>query len=174
MDANEYTRDELEDLKRAYDLLGGYAERGEDGLPRQQYFAGDDEIVARRALARLLRNQKPLDSLIRRLLAALIDPDKEQPPYASGWGGPIERELRLSGRGRGAGHRQDARAAAIAYTVLDRLSAGSGKIDAAIVETTKEFGKSETAVKDARRANSKKLQRLETAILARVKQRSAK
>lgn len=47
----------------SYELLGGVPDNEDDG---------------RRALARHLRSQQPVDSLVRRLLAALFDP--EQPP----------------------------------------------------------------------------------------------
>jgi hypothetical protein len=63
----------------AYCLLGGFASRDEGGLPRQEYLKKNspEEKAARRALALLLVSDKPLDSMIRRQLAGLFDPEFE-------------------------------------------------------------------------------------------------
>jgi hypothetical protein len=62
-----------------YDLLGGVGSRDAKGLPRQKYLKENspEEKHARRALAMLLASDEPLDPLVRRLLAGLIDSEFE-------------------------------------------------------------------------------------------------
>jgi hypothetical protein len=63
----------------AYALLKGIPSRDSNGLPRQKYLEADsrEEKEARRAMAILLASDKPLDGLVRRLLAGLFDPEFE-------------------------------------------------------------------------------------------------
>src|SRR5262249_4023562 len=63
------------DIRLAYDLLAGVSE--------------DDEN--RRALARHLRSQQPVDTLVRRVLAALFYPQPGPAPHSRI--GPVERRL---------------------------------------------------------------------------------
>jgi hypothetical protein len=75
--------DEEADIRAAYELLVGHSDTEEN----------------RRSLARHLRSQQPVDTLVRRLLAALIDPDEEARPYAGT--GPVEQQLVFKNRRRG-------------------------------------------------------------------------
>jgi hypothetical protein len=67
--------EQLEDLRAAYLLLGGTEVLDKKGLPTRRYLTAKEEVPARRALVRLLRSPEPLDSLVRRMLAALFDPE---------------------------------------------------------------------------------------------------
>jgi hypothetical protein len=99
---DEYNRSELQDLQSAYMLLAGDFVRDQKGLPTRSYLKGNSEIEARRALARLLRSQKPLDSSLRQMLASLFDPrpsDTDQILETN----PIERSISFKKRGRGRG-----------------------------------------------------------------------
>jgi hypothetical protein len=91
----------LDDLRLAVRLLEGYHDQ-KDGLPEKRYIDDDKELVSRKALVRLLRSPEPLNSKLRWLLAALFDPEAEEPPYISFDSAPIERRLAIIGRYRGA------------------------------------------------------------------------
>jgi hypothetical protein len=102
---DEYDSEELDDLALAICLLTGRHD-WKDGLPQKRYLNPDEEFVARKALARLLRNLKPLDSAVRRQLAALFDPETETAPFSSFDSAPIERRLEFKTRHRGGGKTQ--------------------------------------------------------------------
>jgi hypothetical protein len=103
--------EELDDLKQAYGLLEGRHDwSAGDALPEKRYLNSDKEFVARKALVRLLRNiNNPLDSKLRRLLAALFDPETETPPYSSFDSVPMEQRVIFKGRHRGGGLTQNLR-----------------------------------------------------------------
>jgi hypothetical protein len=63
-------------VRLAYALLGGIPSQDDKGLPKQKYIEENSpaEKAAREALATLLVSDKPLDSLVRYLLAGLFDP----------------------------------------------------------------------------------------------------
>jgi hypothetical protein len=92
------------DLWAAYMLLVGDTVRDEKGRLTKLYLNGDAEIEARRALARLLRNGKPLDSLLRHMLACLFDSRPTGDPVVDTLldTNPIERQLVFK-RDRGSG-----------------------------------------------------------------------
>jgi hypothetical protein len=69
----DFSASERADLDAAYLLLAGDTIKNAKGLLEKSYLAGREELAARQALARLLRSQKPLDSLLRLMLAALFD-----------------------------------------------------------------------------------------------------
>jgi hypothetical protein len=82
------TDDALKDLKLALRLLY-------DSL-----LPDDNEDDARSAISRLLRNlREPVDSALRLILAALFDP--KPATYFLGDGSPLERKIKLIGRGPG-------------------------------------------------------------------------
>jgi hypothetical protein len=175
---DEYDRDELEDLKLAIGLLAGFSKRIEDGLPTWQYFKGECEIEPRRALARLLRNQKPLDSLVRCLLAALFDPGPKEPRYASFFG-PVDRQLVFTK----PGGREDAKTAMIVFEIMQCLERDTRKdhrgdqgietkrpirIGEAIAGVAQKFNIGERGVEEMwRRYRPKLRKRLQKAIKAR-------
>lgn len=61
------------------------------GLSRIDYLEGDEELEARRALARMLKTSLPLDLGLRFLIADLIDPDCDE----------INRQIRFENRRKG-------------------------------------------------------------------------
>jgi hypothetical protein len=61
------------DLQLARELLIGYLEPTQ-GRSRRKYLKGPKEDEARKALARLLRSDPPLDRELRQHLADLVDP----------------------------------------------------------------------------------------------------
>ena len=89
---------DLADIKAAYDLLEGICDTDEKGLPVAAYLeeGSSREIEARKALARLLRNGSPLDSLVRHLLAVLFDPTPYE--YETKGGGPSIAQWRYPTR----------------------------------------------------------------------------
>ena len=100
----EYDRTELRDLEAGYTLLVGDTARDKKGRLTKLYLNGDAEIEARRALARLLRNGKPLDSLLRHMLACLFDSRPTGDPVVDKLldTNQIERQLVFTrGKGRG-------------------------------------------------------------------------
>jgi hypothetical protein len=72
---NEDERDR--DYDSAYELLSGYHEVDGRGLPHKRYFeyGSEGDIAGRKAIARLLRADEPLDPTFRHVLANLFDPD---------------------------------------------------------------------------------------------------
>jgi hypothetical protein len=104
-DNEKYSAEEMDDLRLAYRLLEGAGD-SEGGLPKKRYLDHDEEIVARKALVRMLRGTKPLRSKIRWLLAALLDPETETPPFSSFDAAPMERRLEFTARHRGGGQTQ--------------------------------------------------------------------
>jgi hypothetical protein len=87
---------QADDIQLAHYLLHGYVENNARGLPQRIYLEDDGE--ARRALARLLRSELPLERAIRIMLARLIDPDKYQQvtnPQALGISRGSDEELNL-------------------------------------------------------------------------------
>ena len=105
--------DELDDFKWTLMLLDGTTERNARGQPQKRYLNKDEELVARKAIARLLRSPEPLDSAIRQMLAALFAPEREPGPT------PTERILIFKGRYRGGAKMQHLRKLAIATAVED-------------------------------------------------------
>jgi hypothetical protein len=77
---NEYDAKELADLVQALILLGGYQDRSRR-RPEKKYLELGEEYIGRKAIARLLRSNKPVDQTILLRLAALFDPDPEAPPF---------------------------------------------------------------------------------------------
>src|SRR6516162_2516430 len=65
------------DLQLARELLGGYCDQDRRGRLRSRYLkeGSQEEVDARRAIARLLRSNDPLDRQLRTALAGLFDPD---------------------------------------------------------------------------------------------------
>src|SRR3974390_620263 len=113
-DCAEYNGEELNDLKSAIALLSGFTESDKKGLPTKKYYEGKYENEPRKAIARLLRNRKPLDSALRMQLAALFHPDQETAPFSTFEGRPIERKIIFEFRKRGR-RREDFRQLEIAY-----------------------------------------------------------
>jgi hypothetical protein len=156
---------ELADLKLAYDLLAGIPAKDEKGLPVQKYFeAGSrDELEARQALARLLRNGKPLDSLVRVLLADMFDPA----PYAyftKSTMFPAEARERVPDRqiyfkNVGRRSREDVRRRKLAYEVWQaakvaredssKAAKNGGSIEDAVAAVAEKYGISEASVWNA-------------------------
>jgi hypothetical protein len=66
------------DVQLALAYLQGGSRTNAAGLVKRDFLLGDDEIEARRALVRLLRDDlKRLDLRVRLALAAVLDPDDE-------------------------------------------------------------------------------------------------
>jgi hypothetical protein len=89
---------DIDDLRLALCLLGGIAEKDSKGLPSKKYLDENsvEERACRKALA--LRSQKPLDSMVRHMLASMLDPqhpndEYEMIPTIQDWG---ERQIRFS------------------------------------------------------------------------------
>jgi hypothetical protein len=80
---NEYDPEDLDDLQLALVLLTGFFDRsGPGGLPQKKYLEPSEELVGRKALARLLRSEKPVDQTILLRLAA---PKRRRfPPLTAG------------------------------------------------------------------------------------------
>jgi hypothetical protein len=83
------------DVRLARLLLSGFVEQGSDGRLRSKYLQARtrEELDARRAIARLLRGNGPLDRQLRDRLADLFDP-------SSAAGEPRKIELVNRARGR--------------------------------------------------------------------------
>jgi hypothetical protein len=111
---DEYSYEELDDLRLAVSLLTGEHGLDENDRPTKRYLTPDKEFVARKALVRLLRSPKPLDSALRRQLAALFDPETETPPFSSFDSAPMELRVVIKARHRGGGKIQRIRKIAIA------------------------------------------------------------
>jgi hypothetical protein len=92
---NEYDAKELDDLAQALILLSGYHDRSRL-RPEKKYLKAGEEFIGRKAIARLLRSDKPVDQTILLRLAALFDPDPEAPPFIEL--SAIERRLEFAPR----------------------------------------------------------------------------
>jgi hypothetical protein len=108
------------DLNLARALLDGVVEQDSGGRLRTKYLreGSPKELQARRALARLLGSDGPLDRWIRTNLAALFDP---VPP---GW---EQRKIRIVNRQRGI--RDHVAATQIAWHVWEEVSSGKTVTD---------------------------------------------
>jgi len=143
--------EEVADLRHAYGLLGGISERGPDGLPTRRYMldGSPEEIAARKALARLLRSQGPLDGLVRQLLAGLFDPT----PFKYFTKGPLsdkeaqesraDRQIRFKKIGRR--NREDDRRFKLASDIWENAKE-YGSVESAVVATAAKYNISESAV----------------------------
>jgi len=154
MNDDDYNSNDLADLETAITLLVGRATLDDKGLPVQKYLAAGStaDSDARRALARLLRNGKPLDSLLRMYLAALIDPvasnyplDPERLAREAQESRP-ERQIQFRHLGRR--NREPDRRTKIAIEVA-KLAREYRKLDPAIVEVAQKYGISERTVRSA-------------------------
>jgi hypothetical protein len=145
--ANVGDLEEVDDLRITLALLTGFNVHSSKGLPKKQYLKANEELVARKALARLLRNQKPLDQAIRSRLAALFDPETETAPFCSFDLAPIERQLTFKTRHRGA--RTTAAMSRLEIAIaFNRLQAKSSRKDA-LEEIAKRFAISTRTVEAA-------------------------
>jgi hypothetical protein len=138
------------DVKAAYTLLVGDTVRDEKGRLTKLYLNGDAEIEARRALARLLRNRKPLDSLLRHMLACLFDSRPTGDPAVDALldTNPIERQLVFT-RGEGRGN-QAMRHREIAEKVFaERYKHPNKSVTEIEGEIANELGISEQTIKVA-------------------------
>ena len=125
------------DLQLAWMLLGGYVDVDHRGRRRSRYLkeGSQEEVDARRAIARLLRSNGPLDRQLRTALAGLFDPD---PAWE-------QRKITIGSRRRG--RRVDYISnTQIAYHVWGEVMAGR-KVVAAINSAVEKFGVSEELVK---------------------------
>lgn len=127
-------------------LTGGWDEEKK----AKRYYAADEEKLARNALARLLRSQKPLDAALRRQLAALFEYEHEQPPYSS-FAGAMERRLVFEFRRTG---KPDVTLRNL-HLASDYCSAVKSGLphQKALALICKKYGVSDTTVKEARRQN---------------------
>jgi hypothetical protein len=121
------------DLQLATMLLGGFIKQD-----RTRYLeeGTSEELDARRALARLLRSNRPLDRQLRTSLADLLDPD---PPA---W---EPRKIKFVSRRQGQ-HTDYAKNTQIALHVRDKVREGS-KVKDAIKSAADAYAVSEDAVK---------------------------
>ena len=119
------------DLQLARMLLGGYTDQDRRGRRRSRYLkeGSQQEVDARRAIARLLRSNGPLDRQLRTNLADLFEPS---PPA---W---EQRKIRIVSRRRGRpiDHISNTQ---IAEHVWEQVRAGA-KVTAAIESAADEFG----------------------------------
>jgi hypothetical protein len=141
---------DLADIRAAYDLLEGIGDTDEKGLPVAAYLEEETtrEIEARKALARLLRNGRPLDSLVRHLLAGLFDPTPYE--YVTKSGLPdvaqshkADRQLYFKNPSRRT--RQNNRHLKIAFEV-GLIANNDEKVDSAISDVAKRYGISKDIV----------------------------
>jgi len=119
------------DLQLARMLLGGYTDQNRRGRRRSRYLkeGSQQEVDARRAIARLLRSNGLLDRQLRTNLADLFEPS---PPA---W---EQRKIRIVSRRRGRpiDHISNTQ---IAEHVWEQVRAGA-KVTAAIESAADEFG----------------------------------
>ena len=119
------------DLQLARMLLGGYTHQNRRGRRRSRYLkeGSQQEVDARRAIARLLRSNGLLDRQLRTNLADLFEPS---PPA---W---EQRKIRIVSRRRGRpiDHISNTQ---IAEHVWEQVRAGA-KVTAAIESAADEFG----------------------------------
>jgi len=120
------------DLQLARMLLGGYTHQNRRGRRRSRYLkeGSQQEVDARRAIARLLRSNGPLDRQLRTNLADLFEPSL--PPA---W---EQRKITIGSRRRGrrVDHISNTQ---IAEHVWEQVGAGA-KVTAAIESAADEFG----------------------------------
>jgi hypothetical protein len=153
MSGDDYDAADLADLRAAYELLDGIAIIDEKGLPRAGYLEPESEreAEARKALARLLRNGKPLDGLIRHLLAGLFDPSpfeyvtKSERSEIKQSATAARQLIFKSPRGRRTENRLRFK---LAIEVSELVSV-HGKVEAAIVEIADRYNISPATVWDA-------------------------
>src|SRR5271168_806977 len=141
MEGDEYDKQDLSDLKLAYDLLAGIVETDKKGLPRQRYLNKNQEETARQALGRLLRNRKPLDGLVRIWLAGHFDGvtlEYQTSPGPVRRGFVVQRRLEFVNPGRQP--LQDRRRLLLAWKVAERLYKDSNEsIEKAVAEVAEEY-----------------------------------
>jgi hypothetical protein len=118
------------DAKRLIiELLCGRVGRDSRGLLRVDYLEGDEELEARRALARMLKTSLPLDFGLRFLIADLIDPDSDD----------VSRRIRFEHRRKG----KPSNAAAekeIAEFIWSQRRAGARMMKSAVPAAMQKFG----------------------------------
>jgi hypothetical protein len=151
---DEYNKAEIEDLKLALALLSGeWTQEGgksNQKFPDKRYLEDKSprDHAARKAIGRLLRSKKPLDSHIRNQLAELFD---GEPPHSSFDAAPMAR--RIVFQGRRAGKRNET---ALRYLqIADRygqLRSEDKTHKWAVGEICEKFNVKETLVKKALRA----------------------
>jgi hypothetical protein len=142
---NEYDREELANLTLAIGLLSG----AWDGAAKR-YLSGADEKRARKALGRLLRNGKPLDSLLRYQLAELFD---HEPPHLSFENAPMEREIVFGFRRSGKPRDVTLRNLHLVSDYYRSLVEQGEPRKTAVAQVCKKYSVSDTAVKEALRRN---------------------
>jgi hypothetical protein len=144
---DEYDDEELKDLSLAIGLLTG---TWDDEKTAKRYYSPSEEKLGRKAIANLLRSQKPFDSALRRQLAALFDFEDEQLPYSS-FAGAMERKLVFEFRRTG---KLDVTLRNLHLASDYRNAVESGlPHQKAVALVCKKYGVSDTAVKKARQDN---------------------
>lgn len=126
------------DLQSARTLLDGFVEQDAHGRLHSKYLKDGcpEELVARRALARLLRSECALDRQLRELLASLLDP---KPPE---W---EQRKITFARRRQGALKDHIANTQVFEH-ILHTVNSGS-KITAAIAAAAENFSISQERAK---------------------------
>jgi hypothetical protein len=127
------------DLELAQALLRGSIEQDARGRLRLVYLKEGtaEDLAARRALARILRSDAPLNYQIRSKLAELFEPDVA-------W--LEERKISFSFRGRGK-PTDHAAAVQVFICVNDGLKKPGATLNRAYAEVAQEFGMSEEMAK---------------------------
>jgi hypothetical protein len=127
------------DPQLARELLGGYCDQDRRGRLRSRYLkeGSQEEVDARRAIARLLRSNDPLDRQLRTALAGLFDPDG--PPALE------QRKISIVWRRRG-GHIDHRANTQIAEHIRAERIAGKA-FDDAIESAVEKFSVSEELAK---------------------------
>jgi hypothetical protein len=142
---NEYDEQDLRDLRLSIVLLAGAWD--DRGKPERRYFDETGERAARKAISRLLRNEKPLDSAIRQQLAALFDGETH-----SFNGDPLERKIVFEFRKAGGSKDVTLRDLYLAFDYRTLIESGMAH-QRAVAQVCKKYRVSDTAVKEARRRN---------------------
>jgi hypothetical protein len=126
------TRDE----ERTIELICGRRVQDKHGLPTRTYLkeGSQEELEARRALARILRSSKPLDLGLRCILADMIDPDRDE----------VERTIRF--KNRREGKRSNAEAEKTVAEYVAAQIEGGGKVEFAVMKAIEKFGLKRTRV----------------------------
>jgi hypothetical protein len=111
-------------------LLCGNSELDKRGLPDCRYpvDGSEEELAARRALARMLRSSRPIHPGVLSALADLIDPDRDE----------INRQIRFVNRRKGKPSKAAVEKKIAEFIRLEE--AKLGKTEAAIASAEKEFG----------------------------------
>jgi hypothetical protein len=127
------------DFQLVQALLGGSIEQDARGRLRLVYLkeGAAEELAARRALAKLLRSDAPLNHQIRSKLAELFDPDVA-------W--LEERKISISFRGRGP-PTDPAAGAQVFLRVNDIIKKSGATLNRAFAEVALEFEISDEMVK---------------------------